>query len=231
MKAGVAFGDSSQMARFLLLFDGAVIKEIPAKNELTVGRKANNDIVIESPAVSGYHCKIFREGDTFFVEDLHSTNGVFLNTKKIVKSGLQNNDVIGIGKHFLKFIDEAPSPSVEPRAEKPAPPPVQRQEAIVRIVKGIVTHREYELKNRSTYIGKSDHVQIKIRGTGLFGSAPESAAMIAHQRDGYFLIPVKQGYVKLNGRALNQRELLKDGDVIQAGGTTMKFEVQNPGVT
>jgi len=213
------------MARFLLQFDGAVIKEIPAKNELTVGRKADNDIVIESPAVSGHHCKIFREGDAFFVEDLHSTNGVFLNTKRTVKSRLQNNDVIGIGKHALKFIDETPS-SVETPAEKPALPFVQRQEAIVRIVKGIVSHREYELKNRSTYIGKSDHVQIKIRGTGLFGSAPESAAMIAHQRDGYFLIPVKQGYVKLNGRALNQRELLKDGDVIQAGGTTMKFEVQ-----
>jgi pSer/pThr/pTyr-binding forkhead associated (FHA) protein len=228
MKA-VAFGDSSQMARFLLQLDGAVLKEIPAKNELTVGRKADNDIVIDSPAVSGHHCKIFREGNTFFVEDLHSTNGLFLNRKKIVKAGLENNDVIGIGKHSLKFIDEAPLASIETRAEKPAPSPVQKQEAIVRIVKGIVSHREYELKNRSTYIGKSDHVQIKIRGTGLFGSAPESAAMIAHQRDGYFLIPVKQGYVKLNGRALNQRELLKDGDVIQAGGTTMKFEVQNPG--
>src|SRR5262245_24577395 len=140
------------MARFLLQFDGAVIKEIPAKNELTVGRKADNDIVIESPAVSGHHCKIFREGDTFFIEDLHSTNGVFLNRKKIIKSGLQNDDLIGIGKHALKFIDEAPSASVETPAEKPAPPPVQKQEAIVRIVKGIVSHREYQLNNRSTYI-------------------------------------------------------------------------------
>jgi hypothetical protein len=95
------------------------------------------------------------------------------------------------------------------------------------VLKGVVDQLEFELKNRSTYIGKSDHVQIKIKGTGLFGSAPESAAMIAHHQDGYFLIPVKEGYVKLNGKPVNQKELLRDGDVIQAGGTTLKFEDQN----
>src|SRR5207244_12892944 len=100
----------------------------------------------------------------------------------------------------------------------------KKKPAMIRIVKGVVDQMEYELKNRSTYIGKSDHVQIKIKGTGLFGSAPESAAMIANHQDGYFIIPVKEGYVKLNGKPVNQKEMLKDGDTIQAGGTTMKFE-------
>jgi hypothetical protein len=48
--------------------------------------------------------------------------------------------------------------------------------------------------------------------------------MIANHQDGYFLVPVKEGYVKLNGKALHQKELLKDGDVIEAGGTTLQFE-------
>jgi hypothetical protein len=118
------------------------------------------------------------------------------------------------------------SPQKQQELAAAATSAAQKKSAIIRIIKGVVSNPEFELKNRSTYIGKSDHVQIKIRGTGLFKSAPESAAMIAHHQDGYFLIPVKEGYVKLNGKAVNQKEILRDGDVIQAGGTTMKFEDQ-----
>ena len=233
------------MPKFLLQFDGAVIKEIPAKEELTVGRKPDNDIVIDNPAVSGHHCKIVQVGDSFFVEDLDSTNGVFLNAKKIAKSGIQNNDVIGIAKHALKFIDDRPqmpshagskpgsadatmmiSPQKQQELAAAATSAAQRKPAVIRVLKGVVDHLEFELKNRSTYIGKSERVQIKIKGTGLFGTAPESAAMIAQNQDGYFLVPVKEGYVKLNGKALNQKEQLRDGDVIQAGRTTLKFEDQ-----
>ena len=72
---------------------------------------------------------------------------------------------------------------------------------------------EYELKSASTYIGKSDRVQIKIKGTGLFGSAPENAAMIANREDGYFIVPVKEGYTQLNGKVVEQKQLLEDGDM------------------
>jgi len=237
------------MPKFQLQFEGAVIKEIPAKDEITVGRKPDNDVVIDNPAVSSHHCRIVLVGDTFFVEDLNSTNGVFLNAKKIVKSGLQHNDVIGIAKHALKFIDERKAESGT-AVVQPAKPPAadatmmispgkqqqlasaattaaQKKLAIVRVIKGMVDQPEYELKTRTTYIGKSDRVQIKIKGTGLFGSAPESAAMIANHQDGYFLVPVKEGYVKLNGKAVHQKELLHDGDVIEAGGTTLQFENPN----
>ena len=237
------------MPKFQLQFEGAVIKEIPAKDEITVGRKPDNDVVIDNPAVSSHHCRILLVGDTFFVEDLNSTNGVFLNARKIVKSGLQHNDVIGIAKHALKFIDERKaesgtavvhpakppaadatmmiSPAKQQQLASAATTAAQKKLAIVRVIKGMVDQPEYELKTRTTYIGKSDRVQIKIKGTGLFGSAPESAAMIANHQDGYFLVPVKEGYVKLNGKAVHQKELLHDGDVIEAGGTTLQFENPN----
>jgi pSer/pThr/pTyr-binding forkhead associated (FHA) protein len=97
------------MPKFLLQLQGAIIKEIPVeKAEYIVGRLPDNDIVIDHPAVSGHHCKITLVGDTFFIEDLNSSNGVFLNAKKTLKSGLKNNDVIGIVKHTLKFIDDPP---------------------------------------------------------------------------------------------------------------------------
>src|SRR6185436_9654370 len=118
------------MPKFLLQFEGAVIKEIPAKEEITIGRKPDNDVVIDNPAVSSHHCKIVLVGDTYFVEDLNSTNGVFLNAKKIVKSGLQNNDVIGIAKHALKFIDEREH---DDAATVAVPPPRQSQDATMMI--------------------------------------------------------------------------------------------------
>ena len=234
------------MPKFLLQYEGAVIKEIPiTKSDITVGRKPDNDIVIDNPTVSGHHCKIQLVGDTFYVEDLNSSNGVFLNAKKIMKSGLKNNDVIGVAKHVLKFIDErnpqettAPvatsdhgadatmmiSPERQQEMAAAATIAAQKKPAIIRVIKGVVGRPEYELKGSSTYIGKSDRVQIKIKGTGLFGSAPENAAMIANKAEGYFLVPIKEGYPKLNGRPIHGKEQLKDGYVIDVGGTTLIFE-------
>lgn len=100
----------------------------------------------------------------------------------------------------------------------------QKKPAVVRVIKGVVAKPEYELKSPSTYIGKSDRVQIRIKGTGIFGSAPENAAMIANKAEGYFLVPIKEGYPKLNGRAIHGKQQLKDGDVIDVGGTTLVFE-------
>jgi pSer/pThr/pTyr-binding forkhead associated (FHA) protein len=232
------------MPKFLLKFNAAVIKEIPiAKDTLTVGRKDDNDIVIDNPAVSGHHAKITLTGDTFFVEDLESTNGVFVNEKKVMKAGLKNNDVIGIVKHALVFIDDraaaaaAPDPKPAPTAEATmmiAPEKqqemasagsaaAQRKPAMLRVIKGVVDKPEYELKDPSTYIGKSDRVLVKIKGTGLFGKAPENAAMIAARADGYYLVPIEEGYAKLNGNTVTQKELLKEGDLIELGGTTLQF--------
>jgi pSer/pThr/pTyr-binding forkhead associated (FHA) protein len=237
------------MPKFLLKFNAAVIKEIPiTKDSLTVGRKDDNDIVIDNPAVSGHHAKITLAGDTFFVEDLESTNGVFVNEKKVMKAGLKNNDVIGIVKHALVFIDdraiEAPhveaSPARSRDAEKTmmisadkqqemasaASQAAQKKPAVIRVVKGVVEKPEYELRDPSTYIGKSERVTIKIKGAGMFGKAPENAAMIAARADGYYLVPIEEGYTKLNGKTISQKELLKDGDQIELGGTTLQFTSQ-----
>src|SRR5438876_12276472 len=109
------------MPKLLLQYQGAVIKEIPITgSEVTVGRLPDNDIVIDNPAVSSHHCKITLMGDTFFVEDLNSSNGVFLNAKKTMKAGLKNNDVIGIVKHALKFVDDRPAATIPAAAPAPA---------------------------------------------------------------------------------------------------------------
>ncbi|MDI6641970.1 MAG: FHA domain-containing protein [Elusimicrobiota bacterium] len=58
--------------KFLLNFNAAVIKEIPLPDtvsSLTVGRKEDNDIVIDHPAVSVHHARFFRVGSSHFIRD------------------------------------------------------------------------------------------------------------------------------------------------------------------
>ena len=53
--------------------------------------------------------------------------------------------------------------------------------------------------------------------------------MIARRQDGYYISAIEEGYTKLNGATIRQKEMLKDGDLIEAGGTTLRFEEQTSG--
>ena len=80
-----------------LLFHGARIKELSVtKTETTIGRSPDNDIEIDNPAVSGHHCRIGVDGHISFVEDLDSTNGIYVNEKKTPRSDLKHDDVITV---------------------------------------------------------------------------------------------------------------------------------------
>src|SRR5262249_52310483 len=94
---------------------------------------------------------------------------------------------------------------------------------VLRVLKGVVDKPEYELKGMSTYIGKSDRVQVPIKGAGLFGSAPEVAASIHRKPEGYVLVAVTEGYPLVNGSKVTGSVILKEGDLIDCGGTTMQF--------
>ena len=97
------------MAKLILSVDGTVLKEITlSKERTTLGRKPHNDIPVDNLAVSGEHADIITILNDSFIEDLNSTNGTLVNGKPIKKHFLQNNDVIEIGKHKLKYFNDAP---------------------------------------------------------------------------------------------------------------------------
>lgn len=97
------------MAKLILSVDGTVLKEISlTKERTTLGRKPHNDIQVDNLAVSGEHAAIITILNDSFIEDLNSTNGTLVNGKPIKKHFLQNNDVIEIGKHKLKYFNDAP---------------------------------------------------------------------------------------------------------------------------
>lgn len=92
------------MPKLILKFQGVFIKEYELdKSSLSIGRKEDNDIFIDHMSVSGHHARIDKNADSFTVTDLKSTNGTFVNGKRIAEAILRPNDWITIGKHILYF--------------------------------------------------------------------------------------------------------------------------------
>lgn len=92
------------MPKLILKFADRELQECAVgKHPVSIGRLPDNMIIIDNPAVSGRHAKIFREGNHYVVEDLKSTNGTFVNEKPIARHTLLEGDVVLVGKHSLVF--------------------------------------------------------------------------------------------------------------------------------
>jgi len=88
----------------LLRFKDKLLKTIETDKEvITIGRNAYNDIQIDNLSVSKRHAKITHDKGGYCIEDLNSTNGTYLNEKKISKGRMNHRDVVTIGKHTLEF--------------------------------------------------------------------------------------------------------------------------------
>ena len=71
------------------------IKTNVLKEEITLGRGKQNDIMVENQYVSSKHCKLFKKNNKFYIEDLNSSNGTFVNGHKITEPKvLKNKDTI-----------------------------------------------------------------------------------------------------------------------------------------
>ncbi len=71
---------------------------------LTIGRDSSADLQIKSGRVSRRHAMISREGGTYHVEDLGSTNGTFLNGERVSEATLQSGDILALGDVELTFV-------------------------------------------------------------------------------------------------------------------------------
>ena len=91
-KAVVIEGDSHRGATFDL------------REELILGRGPKCQIVLDDSYVSQMHARLFAKGDVFMVEDLGSTNGTYLNRRKVTApTELRRGDQVKIGKTVLEM--------------------------------------------------------------------------------------------------------------------------------
>jgi pSer/pThr/pTyr-binding forkhead associated (FHA) protein len=232
------------MAKVLLKFKEAVVKEIPLDRDvITIGRKAENDIAIDNQAISGQHAKITKEGDAIFIEDTNSLNGTYVNGQKVYKRELYNGDVILIGVHTLEVISdkirETDTKSfavrgrsmyetmvIAPEDQKKILASVDKEKPDILggfiVIEGATDKRDYLLKERVTTIGKEDSAGIHLKSF----FAPKVTALINRRKEGYFITPAGGKSLKVNGQQVDHRYDLKDGDIVETGGLKLQFYVK-----
>ncbi len=204
------------MARLILTHEGAVMREYQLKSDRTsVGRKPQCDIHLEDPTVSGEHA-VFLKLQHFYVEDMGSTNGVILNGKRVTKRQLNTGDIIRIGRHEFKFIDEVDqfdkTVLINP-AKSDAKPADALKKGLVKVLNGPKAGEQIMLNKPYTTLG-SPGVQV---------------AVIAKRGNNFFLMPMSgmgdsQKPPELNGQPIGaQSKPLKSGDVIEVAGTKLQF--------
>jgi hypothetical protein len=71
--------------------------------ETTIGRAAENDIVLDDPTVSRYHAKVRREEEDFYLYDLAATNPTLVNGQTITRHLLREGDQVEIGEMVFVF--------------------------------------------------------------------------------------------------------------------------------
>ena len=95
------------VARILLASEGKTVLERELKpGRLVIGRTADNDLQIDSKFISRHHCQIVTQADSCLIEDLNSTNGIFVQSKRVRRYNLNDGDVVQVGRHEIMYIDE-----------------------------------------------------------------------------------------------------------------------------
>jgi len=232
------------MAKVLLKFKEAVVKEIPLDQDvMTIGRKEGNSIIIDNQAVSGRHAQIAKEGGCIFVEDASSLNGTYVNGQKISKCELFNGDVILIGVHTLEVISDKVRAAdakgfavrgrsmdetmvIAPEDKKKILASVDKDKPDVLggfiVIEGSTEKKDYLLKERITSIGKEASAGIHLKGF----FAPKVAALINRRKEGYFITPAGGKSLKVNGQEVDHRYDMKDGDIVETAGLKLQFYIK-----
>jgi pSer/pThr/pTyr-binding forkhead associated (FHA) protein len=225
-----------QSATLLVKLQGQDSKSIELTHEtITIGRKADNSLVIEDPAVSGHHARIVKIQAVFFLEDLMSTNGTAINGRPITRHQLHDTDVITIGRHRLVF-QEVPAagtalqtPFVDLnrtmvlKRTDPAPNEPTLI-ATILVIAGKTDRSEYSLMKQVTVIGSQDGSAIRL--TGWF--APKTVATIARRGRNYSISHSQSTKsLLINGIPVVGEHDLKDGDHIEVAGVTLRFSASS----
>lgn len=114
------------MARIVFtLEDGTEIETELDAEVLTIGRHADSIVVLPSSSVSSHHATIRQRGDSYYVQDLGTTNGTRLNGVEVEEARLEDGDQLTFGDiPAVVHLSVAPITRGVPTAPVPLPPPL-----------------------------------------------------------------------------------------------------------
>jgi pSer/pThr/pTyr-binding forkhead associated (FHA) protein len=171
------------------------------KDRTTLGRRAGNDIVLDTMVVSAQHCAFDLEGVAdVYLQDLGSTNGTYVNDRMVKeRTRLSDGDVIAIGPYRIKYLQasEEPSSFSGTQAFMPDAP---------------LLHAIFAIES-----GSSAGLEVPVvKAVTTFGKPGVSVVSVAQRRGGYFVTHLGGTSAPLlNGTPLGAEPvLLSDQDVL-----------------
>jgi hypothetical protein len=236
-------------AKLILSLNNSVLGEFPLdKERIILGRKAENDIQVDNLAVSGQHAAIITILNDSFLEDLDSTNGTYVNGKLVKKHALKNGDVITIGKHELKYVNDEASDEddefektmiIRPgmaghaaaaaKAEEQAPagPPGAPAPGGGPGAAAPAADASLPLGKVQVLSGPGAGKELELKKALItLGRPGIQVAVITRRPQGYFITHVEGTHPVVNGDSIGgQARQLMDHDVIELAGVKMEFFV------
>jgi len=211
------------MPQLIASVEGIEIRKVELrKSTSTLGRRNDNDIVFDNLAVSGHHCVFERQGpDEFFVEDLSSTNGTFVNNRRVRRQRLKEGDVVAVADIELAFVaarrgSASKETTLTPLATvEPAPGPGGEASAWASF---------HFLSGPSA----GRHVPIH-KAVTTFGTPGIGVVVVSQRRTGCFIACLDASTVRplLNGAPVTHDAVpLADTDVVEVAGSVMRFRAK-----
>jgi pSer/pThr/pTyr-binding forkhead associated (FHA) protein len=245
------------MPKLTLKFNNAVLTELPiGTNEISIGRSPDNALVIDNPAVSHYHARVFNEEGRMMLEDFGSMNGTFVNGQRVKMVMLKPGDLVTVGKHTIAVSASSETDNLAPvgaATAKVAAPKInetvmldtkERREFLQKVaaVGESVQVAPTRVKVASLVVrsGKTDRPEytltdkLTVVGKSALATvklrgwfAPKAAAQINRRDDNSYYIGAADKTPSVNGNPISHPTKLSSGDMITVAGIEMEFVLRD----
>jgi len=246
--------EGAEMSKLVLKFESSVLKEVAVgSKEVSIGRSPECGIVIDNPAVSNYHARVFSEEGRMMLEDFGSLNGTFVNGQRVKMITLKPGDSVAIGKHTIVVTD-----SSEIRGTAPGGSNGNAWPTVPKINETVMldTKERREFLRQVAAVGESAQVapgrlklptllvrkgktnlkeytlsdKLTVIGKSAMATiklkgwfAPKVAAQITRRDDNSFYIGKAEKTPSVNGVSIEQPTKLSSGDVVEVAGIVLEF--------
>lgn len=240
------------MSKLVLKFENSVLKELSVgAKEVSIGRSPDNGLVIDNPAVSHYHARVFNEEGRLMLEDFGSMNGTFVNGQRVKMVTLKPGDSVGIGKHTIVVTDsrDVRASSLDHDQSKPAAPKInetvmldtkERRDFLQKVAavgeSAQVAPARLKIPTLVVLEGRTDQREytlndkLTVIGKSAMATvklrgwfAPKAAAQINRREDNSYYIGAADKTPTVNGSPVRHPTKLKSGDIIEVGGIQLEF--------
>lgn len=205
--------------------DKPIDQVLMEQEKLIIGRRAECDVTIKDPAVSGNHAEVEFVGNGYILRDLGSTNGVHVKGRQVTEHALKDQDLITIGEHQLRVMisDNSPPPA------KGSTPPTQKPTREITEVRQVPVTNQTDGYLKYVQGGEPGQVVKLEESMTSIGVAGVQMAAVSKRPQGHFIIHVDGGKERdktpvVNGEPIGfKSRKLEVGDLIEVAGLQLEY--------